>query len=668
MYIIQNSTFLLGDVGDLGEPGRRVGTQTLGSGLGHLSSPNQLPSTYLSFRIQEELFLRLMASVVRFKFKSGVQFETIQFDGVFISVGELKKLIAEKKNLSIDASAELVLEDPLKKTEYTDPSVNIVKNTSVIVRRVPLVKSKILQQTQAPPRPVAAQAVPIASRPAAEDDFGRPTYSEKPVEPAVASGAEDEEAKIQKSLAAAQNNWASQQEAGGVGRGRGRGRGPGGFAPSRFGTFEPRPERQDDRVCFRCQKPGHQVKDCPTNGDPAFDVRRLVRPAGIPQNLLQGTSEGSYLMPDGGFARLMPNEDRFNREMAGMPNLEDVAQPRGAAQRPPGPGQAAKQLPGGDGAEEPGPLLLDNKPHVEASQPPTSSSVQVPELAGGDEGGFSGGAGLDLAESKPAGKASPSPSGRMEVYQPTDEEVQPRRRPAAAPSPEPLPPFPKGLLPLGPVEFVLKAFQRDEALSEAEFEELKAKALEQLALLKPSSRGGSRGRSPAAKPSSGRGHRSRSQSRPRESAPAARKPSARASSPSGGKASRRSRSRDKGKHRSGHRSRSRSRSRSGSRHRTGRHGGSSPRREGGSRRYEHKARSRSATPARRDRRKSDRKDSKVAVKEEPRSAPAETKKKVGLGLVVLVHLFDHIFLLCELGLGLLVLWISFHSSPHRGSV
>ena len=53
-----------------------------------------------------------MSSVVHFKFKSSTLYDSVSFDGAFITVGELKVLIAEKKSLTKDATAELVLSDP----------------------------------------------------------------------------------------------------------------------------------------------------------------------------------------------------------------------------------------------------------------------------------------------------------------------------------------------------------------------------------------------------------------------------------------------------------------------------------------------------------------------------------------------------------------------------
>jgi len=53
-----------------------------------------------------------MSGIIHFKFKSSNSYDSVGFDGAFVSVGELKVLIAEKKGLSKDATSELLLSDP----------------------------------------------------------------------------------------------------------------------------------------------------------------------------------------------------------------------------------------------------------------------------------------------------------------------------------------------------------------------------------------------------------------------------------------------------------------------------------------------------------------------------------------------------------------------------
>ena len=79
---------------------------------------------------------------IHYKFKSAKAFDTLAFDGSFIAVGELKRLISEKKGLGKDHACELVLTNAQDGSEYDDESALVWKNTSVIVRRVPSISRR----------------------------------------------------------------------------------------------------------------------------------------------------------------------------------------------------------------------------------------------------------------------------------------------------------------------------------------------------------------------------------------------------------------------------------------------------------------------------------------------------------------------------------------------
>jgi E3 ubiquitin-protein ligase RBBP6 len=78
-----------------------------------------------------------MASTVHYKFKSQKDYDSVGFDGMFISVGDLKKSIVEKKGLARDQACELLLTNAQNDEEYSDDATMVWKNTSVIVKRVP---------------------------------------------------------------------------------------------------------------------------------------------------------------------------------------------------------------------------------------------------------------------------------------------------------------------------------------------------------------------------------------------------------------------------------------------------------------------------------------------------------------------------------------------------
>ena len=316
-----------------------------------------------------------MSGVVHFKFKSAISFDSVQFDGAFVSVGELKTLIAEKKGFGREATVELILSDPRSHAEYKDDAQLLPKSTSVLVRRTPAAKLRALegsteQQTGAPaaagaapaaqqvsaaPGFAAPQRLPLGPPRSIQDEFGGDLYTSQPASTS-GTGEEDE---IATRLATAGASW--QKELAAASRGRGRGRGGRG----RAGFNVPPPTY----VCFRCNQTGHYISDCPTNGDPDYDKKRVRQPLGIPMSRLAANTEGGLVLPGGQVGSLMPNEEVFQREMFGT---GASAQPAAAAaheQQKPLPAQQAQPptaLPQATvQAPSDSPLRLPDKPHAE---------------------------------------------------------------------------------------------------------------------------------------------------------------------------------------------------------------------------------------------------------------------------------------------------------------
>ena len=59
-------------------------------------------------------------------------------------------------------------------------------------------------------------------------------------------------------------------------------------------------------ICFRCSESGHLIKDCPTNGDPAYDRKFAKKSTGIPRSQLvtvaDATISGAMENIDGTFS------------------------------------------------------------------------------------------------------------------------------------------------------------------------------------------------------------------------------------------------------------------------------------------------------------------------------------------------------------------------------
>lgn len=82
-----------------------------------------------------------MASTVHYKFKSQKDYDSVVFDGMFLSVGDLKRSIVDKKGLARDQACELLLTNAQNDEELVDDAAMVWKNTSVIVRRVPSLRA-----------------------------------------------------------------------------------------------------------------------------------------------------------------------------------------------------------------------------------------------------------------------------------------------------------------------------------------------------------------------------------------------------------------------------------------------------------------------------------------------------------------------------------------------
>ena len=394
-----------------------------------------------------------MSGVVYFKFKSAISPDSVTFDGSFVSVAELKNLIAARKGFGQDAGAELILTNPSSKEDYANDTQQIPRQTTVHVRRVPTSKPRALQAAAAIPAAaapsVAAQSAPAAAingtSVAAADEFGADLYSEQ----AAASTADEEEARIKALQQGTAASWSQQVMQGGrAGRGRGRG-GRAGRMP--FSGSGPPPPGY---FCNKCGQAGHWRDNCPNEGE----YKRVRAPAGIPMTRLMENKDGGLYAPDGTLVSLKPNEDAFLREMAGLPSGVEQAsaqadEPKLAAPEAAAAAAAkaainpATSASAANDTDMPKPLLLDNKPHSLGTEP---------QLAG--ESLFSASA-LDFSL-VPAAK----PENAMTAFLPLG--------PQGDRSPTPEDDLPVVELPRGPKEFIAKAFERDEPLSQADFEDL----------------------------------------------------------------------------------------------------------------------------------------------------------------------------------------------------
>lgn len=247
-----------------------------------------------------------MSGCVYYRFKSANNYDSITFDGVLLSVGDLKRSIIEKVGLK---NCDLVIANAQTGEEFLDEGFRIPKNSSVTIKRVPMVR----------PRTVATEPVPLMSVSRyvvadPEEERNSPhkilsaTASEIPTVEGKTSGSSlsveealaEEDRRIEDLIN--KTDMAHQKEIreyayGKGGKGKGKGFGRGRFTGVPHAGY----------ICKRCHKPGHFVQECPTNGDPVFDVSKKCPAPGIPVSYIAPDPNGRILMGDGQTGVMQPS-------------------------------------------------------------------------------------------------------------------------------------------------------------------------------------------------------------------------------------------------------------------------------------------------------------------------------------------------------------------------
>ena len=87
-------------------------------------------------------------SCIHYKIKSFLDYKTLTFEGLHISVGDLKREIQEREKIGIQGGFELELTNAQTKKVYKDDSELIPRNSSVTVARIPAANTKRLPKIQ----------------------------------------------------------------------------------------------------------------------------------------------------------------------------------------------------------------------------------------------------------------------------------------------------------------------------------------------------------------------------------------------------------------------------------------------------------------------------------------------------------------------------------------
>ena len=220
-------------------------------------------------------------SCVHYKFSSKLNYDLVTFDGLHISVCDLKQKIMRKEKLKA-AHSDLQIANAQTKEEYPEDNALIPRNSSVIVRRIPVGGVKSTSKTYVKSRTDRGKGTTTAI----DDSSACVSLAQLTMTANLAEANASEEDKIQAAM------WQSGHEYD-----------PVNYVKNALGPPPP------SYTCFRCGKPGHYIKDCPTHGDKNFESGRgIKRCTGIPRSFLMEvkdpntkgamlTNTGKYAVP-----------------------------------------------------------------------------------------------------------------------------------------------------------------------------------------------------------------------------------------------------------------------------------------------------------------------------------------------------------------------------------
>ncbi|RDD42076.1 E3 ubiquitin-protein ligase RBBP6 [Trichoplax sp. H2] len=244
---------------------------------------------------------------IHYKFRNAKEYDTITFDTLQITLADLKKAIMNQKRMGKSTESTLVVTNAQTEEEYKDETTMIPKNTSVVVKRVPMTNPRAASRSEksGDGRDKISIALPVrtlvlecsSSLPGVIDHVAITVFSpvlvqrmenssdrsapKKIADPLNSPDTEME--KIKDMMKQSSEVYNATQH-------------------SQRSTMRSNRDLPPNYLCYRCGQPGHHISKCPTNGDSRYDVNRLKRPTGIPKSFLQvvDKSDGVTVMTSAG--------------------------------------------------------------------------------------------------------------------------------------------------------------------------------------------------------------------------------------------------------------------------------------------------------------------------------------------------------------------------------
>ncbi|XP_065065876.1 E3 ubiquitin-protein ligase RBBP6-like [Rhopilema esculentum] len=188
-------------------------------------------------------------SSIHYKFRSSLEYDTLTFDGPSISLSDLRDAIMVQKKIGKNPDFFLEITNAQTKEVYEEDNDQVPRNTSVVVKKVPAAR-------------LAAMTGKTIDPEAKEDeDSGKVSLAKLSQTGDLANANASEEDKI----------TAMMQQSGES------------FQPDQYANKV----RPAGYICFRCGKPGHFIRNCPTVGDPRYNTQRFGRGTITEYHILQ---------------------------------------------------------------------------------------------------------------------------------------------------------------------------------------------------------------------------------------------------------------------------------------------------------------------------------------------------------------------------------------------
>ncbi|XP_063904120.1 E3 ubiquitin-protein ligase RBBP6-like isoform X2 [Zophobas morio] len=231
---------------------------------------------------------------VHYKFKSALEYDTVTFDGLHISVKDLKNAIIQQKRIGKNTDFDLQVTNAQTKEVYEDENVLIPKNTSLLIARIP---------TSAQTKSKQWEGYGGDATPPTKLDEGGPIA--KAVDLSSLDAPEDDKIKAMMSQSTQDYDPSNYLKIRGA---------------NQIGAVPP------NYRCYKCHQTGHWIKDCPLSKGP--EPIEIKKSTGIPLSFMvpvEGPQvQGAMMTPNGSYAVPVLDHQTYTQKQAPQAPLQEV--------------------------------------------------------------------------------------------------------------------------------------------------------------------------------------------------------------------------------------------------------------------------------------------------------------------------------------------------------